>query len=281
MARAFSDTLSPDLQQWQNLVLGELRLNPALSAPRLRKATGAPDNATVLRVLAAAALDGLYPSMYGHDPTRQRPEVKKPNRKGLVALLESGDVTQAAKEMGNPRAYGGAAENLLGSVLAHYAQKRAAEVERAKTVSLREAKVSDKLTDMVLNELDFEEDLSVGMRGARAELARGLYTKAKDLWDRVMVFAFLDPIDRFTAQMIRALTEAATTAVKDAQLLSGQATDRVEGFVKAFRDMSDDELRSFVNEDVTIRDITQRELGPGTGTELVEEVVEADYTVAG
>jgi hypothetical protein len=255
----FFHSIDPDLQEWVRIAVKAYQANPALTVSKLGQEIGTPDKPTLYKALAAAALDEMYPSGYSDDPERRKHHEE--NKRALVALVDTGDADAACRAAGWKR-WGGNARASVEALLSHYARKRAMELERKAAASLREAKVSDRLTDLVLEELDFEGEMQKAMQHSRMELARGLYVKSKELWDRVMDFARTGVIDRFTAPMIRALTEAASTAVKDAQLLSGQATDRVEGFVKAFNQMSDDELLAFVEQDVTIREIHERELAP-------------------
>lgn len=210
------------------------------------------DRAVYTAHLAAAALEGLYDA-YGLIHTLQ-PKAQRygyDNVKEILAeLAKTGSVLATAKKFD-------IAANTLQKWLRPaefvYGKKTQAN---ARNYALKDPNVMGSLTESVLKQLAREDQIQAAMLDKRMNLAAKLYDEATFHWNKAHELASMENIP---ASPLKAVVTAAHYAVKDAQLLSGQATDRVEGFLTGISDWSDDELRAFINEDVIPRELINRE----------------------
>lgn len=123
-------------------------------------------------------------------------------------------------------------------------------------VAMFQPETTEALTEVAINALQREDQLQADITLERTELAKELYQKAKHFWHKAMECS---EVQDFRVSELKTLVLAASTAVKDAQLLAGAPTERVEGFLQQVSMMSREELIQFVYEPVEPRPLLDRE----------------------
>lgn len=109
--------------------------------------------------------------------------------------------------------------------------------------TLRRPEVEDALMQNALRALARDDQRDAELSDARATIAQDLYQKARHFWNRAKEKADAEPIPH---NELKALVQAAHYAVKDAQLLGGQPTERVESLIRELENLSDEELQAIV-----------------------------------
>jgi len=104
-------------------------------------------------------------------------------------------------------------------------------------------RAQEALIDAAVRSIERETQIRDGLAERRLSLARTLYDRIPFFWQRAEELARKDDIK---AMQLRAVVEAAHVALKDAQLLAGEATDRTESFLTQVAQMTTEELRSYV-----------------------------------
>ena len=212
----------------QKLILAEYLANPYLPIGTGALQLGIRKHIGV-QIIAQAALDGKYQAyglLAGKDPRLRR--------KVFHFLAAGGTLAQCYRQFE-------VKETVLDTWLRPI--EYLVQPPSFEDAGLAHAKTQEALVDAAVHSIERETRIRDSLAGRRLTLAKELYDKIPLFWQRAEELARQDDIK---AMQLRAVVEAAHVALKDAQLLAGEATDRTESFLTQIAQMTTEELRSYV-----------------------------------
>lgn len=151
----------------------------------------------------------------------------------LDRIAETGDIEAAAREFG-----------INDGTIRRWLSPDSYTSRPVRQLIEADPRVADFAVQQAIAALHREDQLHALLTEKRASLGQKLYEVAELCWTRVAEKARERDVQD---KQLKALVAAGHYAVQDAQLLSGQPTERVEGMLRELSQLTDEELYEFVH----------------------------------